>query len=131
MARHRPARPTFTPGADSASEDPSDITWTVTRDVLKRTTTCVVRHGAEYAVPHDGTASEQYAGEVVVDRRTFAQHATADCTYTLSWPGTTVRLQSTMRVDVLADGYDVVIDADAFDGDEHVSHREWTEHIPR
>ena len=126
----RPA-PTFTPGADTASEDPSDITWTVTRDVLKRTTTCVVRHGAEYAVPYDGTASEQYAGEVVVDRRTFTQHATADCTFTLHWPGIAVRLQSTMRVDVLPDGYDVVIDADAFDGDEHVSHREWTEHLPR
>ena len=127
----RPA-PTFTPGADTASEDPSDITWTVTRDVLKRTTTCVVRHGAEYAVPYDGTASEQYAGEVVVDRRTFAQHATADCTLHAQLAGhrrapAARRCASTS----LADGYDVVIDADAYDGDEHVSHREWTEHLPR
>ena len=38
--------------------------WTVTRDVLRDTTTCAVRHGAEYDVPHDGRASEQYAGAV-------------------------------------------------------------------
>ena len=65
--------------------------WTVTRDVLRRTTTCAVRHGSEYDVPYDGRASEQYAGEVIVDRRTFAQHASADCTYRLTWPGVDVR----------------------------------------
>ena len=35
-----------------------------------------------------------------------------------------------MRVDVSA-GYDVAIDADAYDDDEQVSHRTWTEHVPR
>jgi hypothetical protein len=90
-----------------------------------------VRHGSEYDVPYDGRASEQYAGEVVVDRRTFAQHASAECTYRLSWPGIDVRVRSTMRVDVTAAGYDVVIDADAYDGEELVSHRTWTEHVPR
>ena len=82
-------------------------------------------------MPHDGRASEQYAGEVVVDRRTFAQHASADCTYRLTWPGIDVSVHSTMRVDVTAEGYDVVIEADAYDDGELVSHRTWTEHIPR
>lgn len=123
--------PTFVPGQPVWSEDPSDVSWTVTRDVLRRTTTCAVRHGSEYDVPHDGRASEQYAGEVVVDRRTFAQHASADCTYRLTWPGIDIQVRSTMRVDVTAAGYDVVIDADAYDGEELVSHRTWTEHVPR
>jgi uncharacterized protein len=123
--------PTFTPGAGSSSEDPSDVSWTVTRDVLARTTTCAVRHGAEYAVPHDGTASERYAGEVVVDRRTFAQHASAECSYRLRWPGIDVGVHSSMRIDVSVDGYDVVIEADAYDDEQLVSHRSWTEHIPR
>jgi predicted acyl esterase len=123
--------PTFEPGSASSSEDAAEISWTVTRDVLRRTTTCAVRHGAEYDVPHDGWASEQYAGEVVVDRRTFAQHASADCTYWLTWPDVDVTVHSTMRVDVTAEGYDVVIDADAHDGGELISHRTWTEHIPR
>lgn len=123
--------PTFAPGSPSWSEDPADVSWTVTRDVLRRTTTCAVRHGAEYDVPHDGHASEQYAGEVVVDRRTFAQHAAADCTYRLTWPGVDIRITSTMRIDVTAAGYDVAIDADAYDDEELVSHRTWREHIPR
>jgi predicted acyl esterase len=126
----RPA-PRFARGAPASSEDPSDVTWTVTRDVLRRTTTCAVRHGSTYATPHGGTASEAYEGDVVVDRRTFAQHARAGCTLTLGWPGVDVRVTSTMRVDVAADGYDVVIDADAYDGGEHVSRRTWREHLPR
>ncbi len=35
---------------------------------------------------------------------------------------------STLRVDIGPDGYDVVIEADAFDGDEQIGHREWREH---
>ncbi len=126
----RPA-PRFSPGAESSSEEPSDVTWTVTRDVLRRTTTCVVRHGADYTTPHDGSASEQYTGEVVVDRRTFAQHADADCTYTLTWPGIEARVHSTMRVDVSAGGYDVAIVVDAYDSGEHLARRKWREHVPR
>ena len=34
------------------------------------------------------------------------------CTYRLTWPGIDVRVTSTMRVDVGAEGYDVAIDAD-------------------
>lgn len=123
--------PVFTPGALSSSEEPDDISWTITRDVLRRTTTCAVEHGAEYDVPHDGRATEQYAGEVVVDRRTFAQHAWADCTYRLRWPGIDVRVSSTMRIDVTEAGYDVVIEADTFEDEQQLSHRAWTEHIPR
>jgi uncharacterized protein len=123
--------PRFTPGAESSSEEPSDVTWTVTRDVLRRTTTCAVRHGADYATPHDGSASEQYAGEVVVDRRTFAQHADADCTYTLTWPGIEARVRSTMSVDVSAGGYDIAIVVDVYDSGEHLARRQWREHVPR
>ena len=123
--------PAFSPGAEASSEDPSAVSWTTTRDVLRQTTTCSVRHGSTYDVPHDGTATEEYAGEVVVDNVTFAQHATAECTFRLGWPGIDVRVTSTMRVDVGADGYDVTIDVTAYEGDERVSQREWTEHIPR
>ena len=38
---------------------------------------------------------------------------------------------STLRVDIGADGYDVVIEADAYDDEEQVGHREWRETIPR
>ena len=69
---------------------------------------------------------------MIVDRRTFAQHAVADCTYRLTWPGVDVRVTSTMRVDVTADGYDVVDRRRArTTARSTVSHRTWTEHVPR
>ncbi|HET6560791.1 MAG TPA: CocE/NonD family hydrolase [Marmoricola sp.] len=126
----RPA-PTFAPGDATSSEDPAGVSWTITDDVLRRTTTCSVRHGSDYDTPYDGHAWEVYAGDVFVDRRTFAQRASADCTYRLTWPGVDVRVTSTMRVEVTEAGYDVAIAAEAYDGDEIVTRREWSEHLPR
>lgn len=124
--------PAFAAGEPSSSEDPEGVSWTVTRDVLRDVTTCAVDHGSAYEIPH-GTAFEHYSGRVAVDNKTFAQHATAAATFGLTWPAAnvSVRVTSTMRVDVGPTGYDVAIDATAYDGDTLVSHREWREHIPR
>src|SRR3954464_1121575 len=70
-------RPTFTGGRPSSSEDPAGVGWTVSRDVLPRATSCAGLHGDDHRVPQLGGSSEQYAGEVVVNTRTFAQHASA------------------------------------------------------
>jgi hypothetical protein len=118
--------PSFAPGAESSGEDAAGTTWSLARDVLRRTTTATVRHGSTYDVPR-GTAEERYAGEVGVDRRAFAQWADAECTYRLGWPEGGVRVTSTMRVDVTTQGTSVEITTDAVEGDETVSHREWTE----
>ncbi len=122
--------PQFAPGAESSAEDPAGTTWSITRDILPRTTTCTVRHGSTYAVPHDGTAGEEYAGTVSVDRRTYAQHAAAECSYRLTWPEVDVRVASTMRVEVTGDGTRVNIAIDAYEDDRLVSHREWTDVLP-
>ena len=123
--------PDFAPGVDSSGEEAGETLWSINRDVLRRTTSCLVRHGSTYEVPFDGEATESYAGEVSVDRRTFAQRADADCTFRLRWPGIDVRVTSTMRVDVTAEGYDVTITTDAFDDEELLAHRDWSEHVPR
>ncbi len=123
--------PPFAPGADTSAEDPEGVEWTVTDDVLRRRTTCAVRHGAQYPTPHDGRAVEQYAGAVSVERDTFAQHADADCSYRLTWPGTDVRVRSTMRLTLSAGELDVTIDVAAYDGEEQVARREWQERLPR
>ena len=123
--------PVFTPGSPHSSEDAAGVTWSITRDVLRRTTTCAVRVESTAEVHHDGTATEVYAGEVGVDRRTFAQWATAETSFRLTWPGIDVRVVSTLRVDIGVAGYDVVIDADAYDDGEQIGHREWREHVPR
>jgi uncharacterized protein len=125
-----PADPRFTPGAEHSSEEPADTDWTITDDVLRRTTTCTVDHGSDYATPHGGHAWEHYEGHVSVDRRNFAQQATADCTYRLTWPGVDVRVSSTMRVDQNADGLAVHIEVEAYDGEERVAGRVWDERLP-
>jgi uncharacterized protein len=123
--------PSFRPGAPESSEDPTDVVWTVTRDVLGRTTSCTVRHGSRYGAPYDGTASESYAGTVTVDRRTFEQSASADCTFALSWPGIEVRVRSTMTVTVRRTEYDVAIGLEAHRDGEQVASRTWRERPPR
>ena len=124
-----PGDPGFTPGAEHSSEDPTGTDWTISDDVLRRTTTCSVWHGSDYETPHGGHAWEQYEGDVTVDRRTFVQHASAECTYRLTWPGVDVRVCSAMRARLDADGLEVHIDVVAYDGDGQVAHREWTERI--
>ncbi len=123
--------PGFAPGAATAGEDGEGVDWTVTRDVLRRRTTCAVRHGATYAVPHQGTATETYAGSVSVDRRSFAQQAHAECAYDLAWPGVSGRTEATMQVDVHADRVDVVVTTRALDDGVEVHTRTWRESVPR
>ena len=121
----------YTPGAATSSEDPSGISWTTSRDVLAGTTTCAVRHGSTYEVPHEGRATERYAGEVTVDRTTFAQRASAECSFILGWPGVEVLVRSTLRVDIGPDGYDVSIEAQAHQDGVLVAQRRWDEYVPR
>jgi uncharacterized protein len=123
--------PPFGAGSEASAEDPTGVSWTVARDVLRRTTTCAVEHGSSYAVPYDGRASESYAGTVTVDRRTFAQRASADCTFVLCWPGVEVSVRSTLDVRVGADCYEVAIDVEARRGDEQVATRSWRERLAR
>ena len=95
--------PGFTSGAPSTpSEDPAGVDWTVTDDVLRSTTTCSVRHGADYATPHDGHAWEQYAGEVVVDRRTLRPARRRRLHLPAHLAGLDVRVSSTMQVELTA-----------------------------
>jgi uncharacterized protein len=66
-----------------------------------------------------------------VDRRTFAQHAHADTTFELTWPGIEVEVRSVMDVAVAVDGYAVTIETVATRDGEEVSRRTWEEWFPR
>ncbi|MEZ5094214.1 CocE/NonD family hydrolase C-terminal non-catalytic domain-containing protein [Nocardioides sp.] len=123
--------PAFTPGAERSSESAEGVGWELRDDVLRRTTSAVTRQVSDYATPHDGHARETYLGEVSVHRETFAQHAHADTTFDLTWPGVAVQVRSTMDVEVGAEGYDVTIETVATRDGEQVSRRSWTERIPR
>ena len=115
--------PSFTPGEEHSSESVEGVGWSITDDVLRRTTSARTRTVSEYDAPHDGRVREDYLGEVSLDRRTWDQAAHAVTTYDLTWPGVAVRVVSTMDVTVTADGLDVAIDTVATLDGEPVSSR--------
>jgi len=123
--------PVFDAGDELSSEDAAGTVWRVERDVLARTTSCVVDHGSTYEVPYDGEATEHYRGRVEVDTRGFGQRAVAEAHYRLSWPGTEVSTRAMLDLAVAPDAYDVDIRLEARAGDEVVGERRWHERLPR
>ena len=96
--------PTFTPGADRSTESAEGVGWSVSDDVLRRTTTASTLAEYDYETPYDGRVLERYEGEVTVDRRTFVQTARATTTFRLAWPEATCEVVATLDVLVDADG---------------------------
>ena len=90
--------PSFGEGAEHSTESPEGVTWTVTEDVLAGVTRARTGSESTYDTPHDGSATEDYRGEVWVDRGTFAQGADATTRFELSWPGVEIEVVSTLTV---------------------------------
>jgi putative CocE/NonD family hydrolase len=128
------AAPKLAPGGASA-EDLAGITWTIERDVLAGTTSCVVDHGSTYEIPYNGTATEHYEGRVTVDKETFEQDTTATTTMTIRWPDVEVATVATMDVQISAEAVDVRIDLTAreatVEGYTTVGTRRWEQSYPR
>ena len=99
--------------------------------MLNRTTSATTRSDSRYPTPYDGTAHELYLGEVSVDTRTFAQRASANTVFDLTWPGIEITVRSTMTLDVTPTSYDVSIWTQAVLDGESISERTWQESIPR
>ncbi|MGL5827301.1 MAG: CocE/NonD family hydrolase [Nocardioides sp.] len=123
--------PELSSGAEQSSESDDGVSWTVTDDVLTRTTTARTRVESDYETPYGGRSRELYVGEVSVSRRTFAQRAHGETVFGLSWPGVAVQVRSVMDVTIGAAGYDVAIATVATKAGVEVSCREWIEHFPR
>ncbi len=129
--------PRFVPGKDRSGEDPDGVVWRVERDVLRRTTACVIGHGSTYPVAHGGSATERYTGRVEVDRRTHRQRAEAEVTFELSWPGpdatpgVAVAATSTLELHAGPDAYDVSITLVATEDGRPVAERRWDRTVAR
>ena len=123
--------PDFRPGAEHSSESGEGVGWELRDDVLRRTTSAVTRSESTSPTPHGGQTRETYLGEVSVDRGTFAQHAHADTTFELAWPGVEVQVRSVMDVEITTEGYAVAIETVATHGGREVSRRSWAERLPR
>ena len=130
--RRRASRRPSRPGAESSSEDADDVDLVdhprraAAHDDLRGPQRGDVRHPPRAAPPSRTTPARSASTAAP-----SPSGPTAETTFRLTWPGIEVRVVSTLRVDIGPDGYDVVIDADAFDGGEHVGHREWRERFAR
>ncbi len=122
--------PEFLPGAERSTESGEGVAWEIHDDVLRRVTSARTESVSEYATPYDGTAREDSRGEVSVDRRTFAQHAHAETSYDLSWPGIDVAVRSVMDLAIVDGSIDIAIDTWAWRDGQQVSHRSWREVMP-
>ena len=115
-------------GGDDSGADA--VGWHVSRDVLRRRTSCSDDHGGEYDV-EGGSVEERYTGRVEVDTRTWEQRAESTAEFTLSWPEATV--QARAEVTLVADDttFDLTIHLGTWrDGEPFVS-RTWERRIPR
>jgi uncharacterized protein len=122
--------PTFGPGAEHSTESAEGVAWEFHDDVLGRVTSARTVSVSEYETPYDGTAREDYRGEVSVDRRTFEQRAHAETVLDLTWPGITVQARSVMDVTVTNEGVHVAIETWMDHDGTEISHRAWRERIP-
>jgi hypothetical protein len=123
--------PSFEPGDEHSSESTEGVGWSIHHDVLQRLTSATTRIDTRYATPYDGTAHEQYLGEVSVDTRTFAQKVWANAVHELTWPGVEVTVRSNLSLAITASSYDVRIWTQAVLDSEAISERTWEESIPR
>jgi predicted acyl esterase len=117
---------------DDADEDEPLPVWRLEHDVLARTTTAVVDHGATYRGAYAVTVTDAYQGQVTVPLRDPGQAtASARCRFELAWPDVTCAVEADLRIDGHPDRFDVAIDLDATMDGEPFASRAWRESIPR
>ncbi len=125
--------PVFEPGDEDAGEPSDGVVWRVERDVLARTTTCVVDHGSEYEAPY-GSVVEHYSGRVSVDTRSFDQRAESDVAFTVGYPQAgidAITARATLDVRATAAAYDVSIELICTESGHEVARRAWSRTFPR
>jgi len=108
----------------------SDVEWHLSRDVLRRRTTCSDAHGSDYEVD-GGSVTERYSGAVTVDTVTWEQRAEAGADFTVRWPEATVRARSDVSLLAGWTTYDLEISLQTWRDGEPFAARLWRRRIPR
>lgn len=123
------AAPSLVASTDEPNE-PTDVTWRVERDVLRRETSCVIDHGSTYDEA-GVTCTEHYTGRVRVNTRSFAQQMQATAKFRLAWPDVTVTTEAELRIEATAKAFEVDLSLRCQDGDDVFAERHWQRAIPR
>jgi hypothetical protein len=123
--------PSFAPGDEHSAESADGVAWSISDDVLRRTTRATTRSESEYDAPYGAQVLERYEGEVAVDRRTFEQRARARATFQVAWPEVTVAVTAELHVVVGATDYDVSVQTSATRDGAEVQRWEQRRSFPR
>jgi hypothetical protein len=107
------------------------VVWRIERDVLARTTSCVVDHGSVTKL-NDGTTSEEhYAGRVTVNTRTFEQQAEASARFAIGWAKASVSSAVHMNFCATAEAFDISLVLSVHEDGQLFAERTWVRTIPR
>jgi hypothetical protein len=121
------------PPADEEADDGGqggDVGWRVSRDVLRRRTSCSYDHGSDYDVD-GGSCVERYTGRVEIDTRSWQQRAEATADFTLRWPEATVRARADVTLVADATTFDLRIELGTWHDEQPFVSRTWERRIPR
>jgi hypothetical protein len=119
-------------GHDDEQQDEPLPIWRLEHDVLARTTTAVVDHGATYRGTHGVAVTDAYQGQVMVPLRDPGRaSAQARCRFELAWPDVTCAVEADLHIDGHPDRFEVAIDLDATEDGAPFASRTWRETIPR
>ncbi len=123
-----------TDAADGAGADgdSSHVRWQYGYDVLTRTRSADVDHGAGYGASFGARCSEHYVGHVEVDARTGEQTATGTTRFVVAWPRSRVTSTARLLLRVAPDGeVRAEVDLDVDEGDEPFARRRWETRVRR
>ncbi len=107
------------------------VVWRTERDVLARTTSCVVDHGSMTKLADGSTCEEHYAGRVSVDTRTFEQRAEASSRFAIAWPDVSVSTEIRLDFVASAEAFDVSLMLAVREDGALFAERTWERTIPR
>jgi hypothetical protein len=122
----------FAPGSGPSPDEAEGVEWTVAHDVLARETTVSTRYGGTYEGLYGATVTDDYRGALGVSVANPARAwARGHSVYSIAWPESHARTESTLDVRSDEAAFDVTIRLRVWDGDDEIADREWRTTLPR
>lgn len=116
----------FRPGEGPSDDEADGVEWRIEHDVIGRETRVVTRYGGTYDGVGGAVVTDDYRGELgvsTVDPGTA--WARGSSSFEIAWPETTVRTESSLRVDSDASEIRAEITLRVWEGDVLLRARTW------
>lgn len=124
--------PPHFPAPDQNEKKEDQVTWTITHDILGRSTTTVVEQSSNYDGKYESKCHEKHWGElgVSLDRPGIAW-AKATTRYDMTWPEVEVSVQANLVIVSDPESYQVDITISAQEDGNQIFDKSWSSAIAR